>query len=59
MKNVEDNIPDITNFATNTTLNATINEVKQEIHSINNLATTAAFTADENNTPNVGNLAKK
>ena len=28
MKNVEDNIPDITNFATNTTLIATINEVK-------------------------------
>ena len=31
IKNIEDKIPDITNLATNTTLNAKINEVKGEI----------------------------
>ena len=30
-------MPDITNLATNTTLDAKINEVKGEIHSITNL----------------------
>ena len=29
MKNIEDKIPDITNLATNTTLNSKINEVKR------------------------------
>ena len=42
-KDVEDKIPDITNLATNTTLNAKISEFKNEIPSITNLATTAAF----------------
>ena len=32
---IEDKIPDIANLATNTTLNAKINEVKKEISSIN------------------------
>ena len=45
MKNSEDKIPDITNLATNTTLDAKINEVKGEIPSITNLATTAALNA--------------
>ena len=31
IKNIEDKIPNITNLATNTTLNAKINEVKKEI----------------------------
>ena len=45
---IEDKIPDITNMATNTTLNAKINQVKNEISSITNLATTTALTAVEN-----------
>ena len=36
-KNIEDKIPDITNLAINTTLNAKRNEVKNEISSITNL----------------------
>ena len=40
IKDIEDKIPNITNFATNTTHNAKINEVKNEILSITNLATT-------------------
>ena len=43
IKNIENEIPDITNLATKTTLNAKINEVKAEIPSINNLATTTAL----------------
>ena len=39
IKNIEDKIPDITNLATNTTLNIKIIEVKKEIPSITNLAT--------------------
>ena len=38
----------ITNLATNTTLNAKINEVKKEISSITNLATIAALNAEIN-----------
>ena len=34
IKNIEDKIPDITNLATNTTLNAKINEVKNKIANI-------------------------
>ena len=34
IKNIEDKIPDITNVAANTSLNAKINEVKGEIPSI-------------------------
>ena len=48
MKNIEDKIPDITNLATNTTLNTNINEVKGEIPNITNLATTAALNAKIN-----------
>ena len=41
MKNIEDKIPDITNLATNTTLNTKIYEVKNEMLSVTtNLATT-------------------
>ena len=59
IKKIEDKIPDITNLATDTTLNAKMNEVKGEITSITNLATTAALTAVENKIPNVSNLVKK
>ena len=55
-KNIEDKIPDITNLATNTTLNTKINEVKVKIPNITNLATTIALTAAENKILNVSNL---
>ena len=41
-------IKHITNLATNTALNAKINEVKNKIPNITNLATTITLTADEN-----------
>ena len=47
-KNVEDKTPDITNLATNTTLNTKTNEVKVEIPNITNLATNSAFNANIN-----------
>ena len=40
IKNIEDKMPDVTNLATNTTLNARINEFKIELPSNTNLATT-------------------
>ena len=45
IKNIEDNIHDISNLATNTTLNARENEAKGEIPSITYLATTVALNA--------------
>ena len=59
IRNIEDEIPDITNLATNTTPNAKINEVKNKIPSITNLATTTVLTAVENKIPNVSTLVKK
>ena len=52
-------MPDITNLATTTALNAKINEVKNKISNITNLATTTARTAVENKIRNVSNLVKK
>ena len=52
IKNIEDKIPDITNLATNTTLNVKIIEVKNEIPSITNLATTTAINAKINKVKN-------
>ena len=40
---IEYKIPDITNLATNTTLEAKTNEIKKEIPSITDLATTAGL----------------
>ena len=37
IKDIEDKLPDITNLATNTTLNAKKNDAKNEIPSITNL----------------------
>ena len=52
IKDIEDEIPDITNVATNTTLNAKINEVKNEVPNITNLDTNnTAVTAAENKIP--------
>ena len=48
IKNIEDKIPDLTNLATNTTLNA---KRKKEIPSITNLPTTATLTTVENKIP--------
>ena len=58
-KYIEDKIPDITKLAANAPLNAEINEVKNEIPTITNFATTIALTAVENKIPNVNNLVKK
>ena len=55
-KNIEDKISDITNLATNTTLNTKTNEVKVKIPNITNLATTIALTTAENKIFNVKNL---
>ena len=48
IKIIEDKIPDSNNLASNTTLNAKMNEVKNEIHSIINLATNASLNAKTN-----------
>ena len=42
-----------------TTLNVKINDIKGELPSITNLATTATLTAVENKIPNISNLVKK
>ena len=47
-KNIEDKIPDITNLATNASLNVKINEVKGEMPNITSLATNASFNATIN-----------
>ena len=46
-------------MATNTTVHAKINEVKNEVPNITSLATTIALTSVENKTSNVSNLVKK
>ena len=56
IKNIKNQIPDITNLDTNTSLNAKINESKGEIPDATNLDTTAAFTTVKNKIPNVSNL---
>ena len=59
IKNIEDKIPDITNLATNASLNTKINEVKREVRNIINLPTTNYLTAVENKVLIVSNLIKK
>ena len=59
IKNIEDKVPDVTNLATNASLDAKINEVKNKIPNITNLASTTALTAVENKIPNVSILVKK
>ena len=60
IKNIEDKIPDITNWATNITLNAKMYEVKGEISSITNLATTTFLNGKnsevKNKIPSITNL---
>ena len=61
LKNIEDKIPIISKLATNTTLNAKLNKMKNEIASITNLATSIVIKAKinnvENKIPNITNLA--
>ena len=57
-KHFEVKAPGIANLATNTTLNGNINEIKNEIPSITNLATTAFLTNVENKMSNVSDLVK-
>ena len=52
-------MPDITNLIAKTTLNPTLNEVKDEIPSITNLVTETALYAAENKIPSVSNLVRK
>ena len=47
-----------TNLVTAITLNAKINEVKNKVPNITNLATTTSLTAVENEIPNVSNLVE-
>ena len=57
MKNIEDKVPDITNLATNTTLNTKTNEVKGKMPIITNSATTAALITKINEVEKkVGNI---
>ena len=51
IKNIEYKISDITNVATYTTLNAKVDETKDNIPSITNLGTTTALTAVKNKIP--------
>ena len=53
IKNSENKIPDITNLATETILNAKLTEVNGEISHITNLATTTARVAVENKIPSL------
>ena len=59
IKTIENEVLDITNLATKTTLNAKIKEVKGETPNITNLPTTSALTTVENKTPSISNLVKK
>ena len=52
-------MPNTTNLFTTPALNAKINEVKDEILNINNLAISIALTAVENKIPSVSNSVKK
>ena len=58
LKNIDDKIPDISNLAKGS-LNTKINVVKNEIPSINGLATTSALTTVENKIPSISNLVRK
>ena len=59
IKGIGDKISDITYLATNTTLDAKINEVKGEIPRITHLATTNDLTSVKSKIPNVSNLVRK
>ena len=52
LSKLSDVVKNITNLATDTTVNAKINEVKNEIPSITNLATNASLNAKINEAEN-------
>ena len=52
-------IPDTSDLAKKTDLNAKITEMEDKIPSISELATNSALTADENKIPNVSSLVTK
>ena len=56
IKNIEDKISDITNLATNFSLNTKINDVKGEIANIIILATNAKINEVKGEIPNITNL---
>ena len=58
IKDIEIKIPNITNLATNASLNTKINDVKKTSN-ITNLAITDALTVVENKIPNVSDLVEK
>ena len=59
IKNIEDEISDITKLATKTTLNAKKIEVKSKIHSFTNWPTSTGLITFENEIHNVSNLVTK
>ena len=56
---VKGKMHNITNLATNSSLNAKVNEIKGKLPNITDLAITTALTAVENKIPNVSNLVRK
>ena len=59
IKNIEVEMPDISNLATKSNLNTKINEIRNKIPSITGLATTSTWTSVENKIPSISNLVKK
>ena len=56
---IQTKIPDSSELAKKTDLNAKITEIEGKIPSITSLATNSALTAVEDKIPNVSNLVKK
>lgn len=57
LKQVENKIPNVSNFATKSDVSNSVSEVEAKIPSVANLATKQELTAVENKIPNVSNFA--
>lgn len=57
LKEVENKIPNVSNFATKSDVSNSVSEVEKKIPSVANLATKQELTAVENKIPNVSNFA--
>ena len=57
LKQVENKIPNVSNFATKSDVSNSISEVEKKIPSVANLATKEELTTVENKIPNVSNFA--
>ena len=57
LKQVENKIPNVSNFATKSDVSNSVSEVEKKIPSVANLATKEELTAVENKIPNVSNFA--